>query len=495
MTTPDAPHSSTLDPESWDDFRATLHRLADEVADFLGSAREHHWRPFPDDVRRRVALGDACSGVGLDQVADELIRGIMPYGAGNTHPRFFGWVQGSGNAAGILAEFVSAVMNSNCGGRNHAAIAIERDVIDWSRRCFGFPMTASGLLVSGTSQATLLALVAARQHCLGAASRGSGLSGHPALVLYAAEGVHTAITKAMDVSGVGSENLRLVPIDAKTGGMRVELLPALIAADRAAGRTPFCVVGTAGSVDRGGFDPLARIAALCRNENLWFHVDGAFGAWLRIAEPNLRTLVEGIDDADSIACDFHKWMFAPYDCGMLLVRDEMRHRAAFASRPSYLASQGNGIAGGEPWYCDYGVDLSRSFRALKVWATLRTYGSDRLGEVITSNCRLARQMAGLIGQSTVLRLHAPVISNVCCFGVSDSAITPAAASSLNGTIVARLQESGKTVLSTTTLEGMTVIRAAICNHRTLNADVAATISEIERLATDLECVPAYPGLL
>jgi aromatic-L-amino-acid/L-tryptophan decarboxylase len=409
----------------------------------------------------------------------------MPYGAGNTHPRFFGWVQGGGNVAGILAELVSAVMNSNCGGRNHAAIAIERDVIDWSRRCFGLPNGASGLLVTGTSQATLLALVAARQHCLGDASRRFGLSSHPTLVLYAAEGVHSAIAKAMDVIGVGSENLRLVPIDASTGGMRCETLPTMIDADRSAGRMPFCIVGTAGSVDRGGFDPLAQIADVCRRENLWFHVDGAFGAWLQIAEPSLRALVDGIEKADTIACDFHKWMFVPYDCGMLLARDERHLRSAFALRPSYLASQENGIAGGEPWYCDYGVDLSRSFRALKVWATLRAYGTDRLGQVINNNCRLARYMAGLIRQSTVLRLHAPVISNVCCFGLTHLQMKPIAASALNGAIVARLQETGETVLSTTSLGGITVMRAAITNHRTLDVDVDAAVSDAERLATEL----------
>ncbi len=480
---------SMLDPDDWEEYREALHRVADAAVDLLKDARSHHWRRLPEQQREAVLLGDAASGVPMAQVADELIRGIMPFGSGNTHPRFFGWVQGGGNAAGVLAELAAAVMNSNCGGRNHAAIAVERDVIDWSRRIFGLPEDASGILVTGTSQATVLALAAARQRALGDDSRRTGLHGHPPLVVYAAAGVHAAVAKATELVGIGSANLRLVPIDPQTGAMAVERLALMVAEDRERGMRPCCVVGTAGSVDRGAFDPLSAIAEVCRREGLWFHVDGAFGAWLRIASPDLRRLVDGIDCADSLACDFHKWMFVPYDCGMLLMRDEAGHRAAFATRPSYLASQGDGIAGGEPWYCDYGIDLSRGFRALKVWATLRAYGVDRIGEVITGNCRLANRLATLVEVSPALRCQARVISNVCCFGIDAPSLDASERGRINAAVVRHLQSTGEIVLSTTSIEGMTVMRAAITNHRTTESDIEATVGAVERLVEEAMSSP------
>ena len=324
-----------------------------------------------------IELGSASSADSYSQVTDKLIHAVMPFATGNTHPRFFGWVHGTGLATGLLTEMVAATMNSNCGGRDHGAVYVEREVVEWCRQTFAFPVEASGVLVTGTSQATVLALACARQRALGDRSRAQGIYDAPRLVAYAAEGVHNAVTKALELLGLGSDALQLIPCDVQ-GSISIDLLRAKIYSDRLAGRRPFCVIGTAGSVDLGSFDRLDEVAHVCASEELWFHVDGAFGAWLRITDAPWNERVIGIERADSIAFDFHKWMFVPYDCGAVLVRDSARHRAPFAARPAYLASQDAGLGGGEPWFCDLGTDLSRGFRALKVWGALKVHGRSRL---------------------------------------------------------------------------------------------------------------------
>lgn len=471
--------SSPLDPSDWEQFRADSHELLEACIDHLRAAREHPWRPVENEDKAAFRLGDATNGIGLEKLAGELVANVLPFGTGNTHPRFFGWVHGTGLAAGLLAEMVAATMNSNCGGRDHGAVYVEREVIRWSVNAFGLPETASGVLVAGTSQATVIALAVARQKALGPDSRQKGIGGFTRLVAYATEGAHHAIAKAMELLGLGSESLRLIPSRSPNGGMDVTILAQRIETDRAAGFTPFCVIGTAGSVNCGAFDPLDEIADLCASESLWLHVDGAFGAWTRIAGPPWNKLVRDIERADSIATDFHKWMFVQYDCGMVLIRNEADHRAAFAERPSYLEAQHGGLGGGEPWFCDYGTDLSRGFRALKVWSALRCHGSRALGAAIAENCRLAAMMGRLVQESPELKLAAPVTSNICCFSVAD-APDPGA---LNTDVTRRLQLSGDVVFSTTKIGGMTVIRAAITNHRTREADIEFAIRRVREIAT------------
>ncbi|MFZ4719125.1 MAG: pyridoxal phosphate-dependent decarboxylase family protein [Ilumatobacteraceae bacterium] len=461
---------SPLDPSDWEDYRRQAHALLDACIDHLATARDHPWQPVSDDDRAALSLGVATEGVGTAEVADDLAHRLLPLATGNIHPRFFGWVHGTGLATGLLAEMAAATMNSNCGGRDHGAVYVEREVIDWCRRCFGFPERSSGVLVTGTSQATVIALAAARQRALGDASRRDGIVGGPPLAAYAVQGVHNATVKAMELLGVGAASLRL--IDANTAGaIDVAALGEAIERDRAAGVVPMCVVATAGSVDLGAFDDLDAVAEVCAAHDVWLHVDGAFGAWARLADDPWRSLTNGIERADSLAFDFHKWMYVQYDCGAVLLRDEAAHRAAFAARPAYLASQSDGLGGGEPWYCDYGVDLSRGFRALKVWAALRSHGSDALGSAITRNCRQAQRMAARVEATAGLRLAAPVGLNVCCFDVAPAELTDTDRDSLNAAVAQDLQLAGDTVFSTTKVLGRTVLRAAIVNHRTCDADI------------------------
>lgn len=465
----------SLDPDDWDAFRASAHELLDQCLDQLADARNRPWQPVPENTRSDYALTGAARGE--TATAARLARDMLPYGTGNTHPRFFGWVHGTGLASGILSEMTAATLNANSGGRDHGMIYVERAVIDWSRRIMGFPETASGVLVAGTSQATVISLAAARLRALGPDVRSKGQQSR--LTAYAGAGVHNAARKAIELLGIGADNLRKIP--ETDSGMDPVALRAAIARDRADGATPFAMIGTAGSVDFGRFDDLNTLADIAAEERLWLHVDGAFGAWTRLAEAPWRGLTDGIGRADSLACDYHKWMYVPYDCGLCLIRDEAEHRAAFAARPSYLAPQKEGLAGGDPWYCDYGIDLSRGNRALKVWAAVESYGADGLGAAITANCRAARQMGDLVTAAPGMKLMAPVISNLCVFTADDS-LPPEAQSELNSRIARELQLEGRAVFSTTLADGVTCLRAAITNHRTTPEDVTLAIEAVARKA-------------
>jgi glutamate/tyrosine decarboxylase-like PLP-dependent enzyme len=396
---------------------------------------------------------------------------IQPYVTGNTHPRFMGWVHGGGNPVSMLAELLAGAMNANCGGRDHVGIAVERQVIAWAAEMLGLPATTSGVLLTGSSMANFVAVLCARYKALGQQGRRQGVHGQK-LVAYAAAGVHRCVPGAMDMAGLGSESLRRIPVDADFR-MDLAALRAAIAADRAAGYRPFLIVGTAGSVDVGAFDDLTTLAEIAAAENCWFHVDGAFGA-LAVLSPRLKALTAGISRADSVAFDFHKWAQVTYDAGCVLVRDREIELATFAQATNYLAAAPRGLAGGAPWPCDLGPDLSRGFRALKVWMTLSAYGTQALGGIVDDCCALAQRLAEHVKASNRLELLAPVKLNIVCFGISGFTDAQTAA------LVADLQEEGKFAPSTTSIGGRLAIRVAIVNHRTTVEDVDALVDEILR---------------
>jgi glutamate/tyrosine decarboxylase-like PLP-dependent enzyme len=274
----------------------------------------------------------------------------------------------------------------------------------------------------------------------------------------------------MEMAGIGSDQLRLIPVDDRQR-MGPAALRDAIERDMAQGIQPFLVVGTAGTVDTGAVDPLDQLAAVCAEHGIWFHVDGAFGA-LGMLAPTLAPLFRGIEQADSVAFDFHKWGQVPYDAGCIVVRDPAKQMAAFAQHAAYLRRETRGLAGGHPWPCDLGPDLSRGFRALKVWMTLKTYGADALGDVVARTCAIARHLAARVVAEPELELMAPVGLNIVCFrplGLSDRAVAD---------LVADLHEDGVAAPSTTTIGGRLAIRAAIVNHRTREADVDALVDAV-----------------
>ena len=417
----------------------------------------------------------------LGNCAGKWLSSILPYGTGNTHPRFWGWVHGTGTAGGMLAEMAAAGINANCGGRNHGAIELERIVVGWACSWFALPAAAGGLLVSGSSMANLYGLAIARHHKIGHDVRAKGIAG-AALVAYASSEAHMSVTKAVELLGLGHDALRAIPVDASFA-MSLAALRAAIAADRAAGRQPFCVIASAGTVNGGAFDDLDALADLCVAEGLWLHVDGAFGAMVALS-PTLAHLVRGIERANSIAFDYHKWLHVPYDAGCVLVRDAALQNAAFDGRPDYLAAIG-GLASGEPWPSDLGVELSRGFRALKVWWTIREHGTARLGESIARNCAQAKFLEGLLKKRVAIEIMAPVSLNIVCCRYRAPGLDSAALDDLNARIVVAIQESGAAVTSSCRIGGALCIRVCITNHRSRNEDFAILAEAIEATGAEL----------
>ena len=470
------PAPATLDPADWQSLRLQSHRMLDDVLDYVEHIRNRPvWRPMDQQIRAVFRAPVPQHPTDLSEVYRDFSNYILPFATGNVHPGFMGWVHGGGTIVGMLAEMLAGGLNANCGGRDHAPIEVERQIVAWARRLFGFPEEATGLFVTGTSLANFVAVLVARRAALGPAVRQAGLGdAGPRLVGYASAAVHGCIPRAMDYAGLGSNALRLIPVDSHH---RIDLgaLRRAIAADRTAGLTPFLLVGTAGTVDIGAIDDLASLADLAAAEQLWFHVDGALGA-LGVLSPEIAPRLSGMDRAHSLALDFHKWGQVPYDAGFVLVRDGALHRDTFAAQADYLQRQPRGLAAGASWPTDFGPDLSRGFRALKTWFTLRVYGTEQLGAVISRTCRVARHLQARIAAEPRLELLAPVQLNIVCFRYRSP--DPDA---LNAAIVADLQESGVAAPSTTRILGQLAIRAAIFNHRTAERDVDKMLDAVLQL--------------
>jgi glutamate/tyrosine decarboxylase-like PLP-dependent enzyme len=420
-------------------------------------------------------------------VHQSFMQNILPYAIGNAHPGFMGWVQGGGTPVGMLAEMLAAGLNANVGGRDQIPVEVERQITRWLAELFDFPDTTSGIFVTGSSVANLIGVLVARTRASGVAVRKTGLAqSQKRLVGYASVAAHACIAQAFDLSGLGTEALRLIPVNA-AGQMDLELLKASIASDRAKGYSPFFVAGTAGTVDTGSIDDLNTLADIAAQEDLWFHVDGAYGA-LAMMSADLASRFTGIQRADSIALDFHKWAQVQYDAGFILVRDGGMHYDTFAAPAAYLARETRGMTAGPPWPTDFGPDLSRGFRALKTWFSIKTYGADGIGQVMSRSCALARYLQQRIEAEPRLELLAPVSLNIVCFRYrcdnSDR---------VNADIAIALQESGIVAPSTTVINGTLAIRAALFNHRTDERDVDALIKstlelgriEVRKLSRDI----------
>lgn len=481
--------TSALTPDDWAAFRAQAHRMLDDMLDYQQFRDERPlWRHPPQ------ALREAFSHEALPQTPQDLadihqrfMQEIVPHVVGNTHSGFMGWVHGGGTAVGMLAEMLAGGLNVNAGGRNQMALDVEWQIVRWMRELCGFPETASGLFVTGSSMANFLSILIARHArytLLNKDVRQNGLStADIQLVGYTSQAAHGCLAQAFDLAGLGIAALRRIPVNADWQ-MDVGALKTQIAADREAGFTPFFVAGTAGTVDVGAIDPLPALADVARAEGLWFHVDGAFGA-LGVLSARIKPLLQGLEQADSLACDFHKWGQVPYDAGFLLVRDGEQHKATFATPAAYLRRENHGLAGGSPWPCDFGPDLSRGFRALKTWFTLQTFGQQVMGEMIERSCALAHALAERIDAAPQLQRCAPVTLNIVCFVYRFADVSLEQANALNAELAVCLQEGGLVAPSTTILHGQLVLRAALVNHRTSQHDIDTLLEQTLRIGTEL----------
>ncbi len=475
----------TLDPADWSVFRAQAHRMLDAAVDRMARYREGPvWSPFPAAMKETYSSPLPVEGLGSEATQAHL-EALLPYGVGNTHPRFFGWVHGSGTPGNLMADITAAALNANLGGRDHGAMYVEKQVVNWCRELFQFPATSSGLVVSGTSIATVIALKAARDRCFDFSSRKMGLQNSSVgqLVGYSSVQTHSCVARAFDILGLGSDALRKIVVNERFE-IDTAALKNAIAQDRAAGLTPFVIVGTAGAVNVGAIDDLESLADIAQAEQLWLHIDGAFGA-LGVLSERLRPRLTGLQRADSLAFDFHKWLHVNYDAGFILMRSEESHRRAFSERPEYLKGAERGLAAGNPWPVEYGPELSRGFRALKVWTQLAEHGTAKLGALITQNCEQAAYLGELVVAHPQMALAAPVTMNICCFRYQTEGQDTKAADSLNDEIVVQLQIQGIAAPSTTMVNGRTAIRVNITNHRTTRADLDLLVQQVHRIGQTL----------
>jgi aromatic-L-amino-acid decarboxylase len=476
----------SLDPTDWAAVHAVGKRMLDDMLDYQETVRERApWRPVPAEVRARLDEPIPFDGAPLTEIYESFRRDVLPYPTGNIHPRFWGWVMGTGTPVGMLAEMLAAGMNAHVAGYDQAASLIEKQVLKWLKSLMGFPEAASGLLVSGATAANLNGLLAARAAKAGWDIREDGLHAGPPLTIYGSSETHSWASKACDTMGMGRAAFRKVAVDTE---YRLDLTTcrAMILADRRAGLRPIAVIGNVGTVNTGAVDDLHGIRALSNELDLWFHIDGAFGSLA--AWSASRDLVAGQELADSIAFDLHKWGYMPYEVGVVLTRDADAQLAAFgphADSAAYLLSLTRGISADTTYFADRGLQLTRGFRALKVWMSMKEQGVERIGAAIQANIDQARHLAGRIEAEPRLELLAPVSLNTVCFRYVDRGMPEERLDALNQEILIELQVRGIAIPSQTVLGGRFAIRVCITNHRSELSDFDALVEAVLALGEEI----------
>jgi glutamate/tyrosine decarboxylase-like PLP-dependent enzyme len=480
-------HYETLDPESWEEMRKLAHQMVEDALDYIEKAHERPvWKAVPDEVRQRLQAPAPREPSDPELVYQEFRRDIFSYPMNTTHPRFWAWYMGSGTVMGALADFLAATMNPNLGGGNHVAPLVEAQVINWLNAMLDFPEDASGLLTSGASMANFTALTVARNNNCGYDVRRKGvLASTGPLTVYASSELHSCNQKAVETLGLGSDGMRYVPVNPDYT-INLQALEHQVAEDRRGGMVPFCVIATAGTINTGAIDDMNAIADFCKREKLWFHVDGAIGAVAVLAD-NVRKQLSGIERADSIALDLHKWMHIPFEAGCVLVRDPAAHHDSFSLTPEYLQrdADAGGLASGSLWFSDYGLQLTRQFRALKVWMSIKEHGLDRFGRMMARNVEQAQHLGALVESTPRLELTAPIGLDIVCFRFNPGGLDTEALNELNQTILVKLQESGVAAPSYTTLKGEYCLRAAISNHRSRFEDFDLMVKEVIKIGNSL----------
>ncbi len=471
-----------------EEFRRLGYRAVDLAAAHLQAVRNGPvFVPMPMIERERMLGMDLPEAQSAPEaILDDFQREIQPYPMGNGNPRFFGWVNSPPAPIAVIADLLASAMDPSCAGGNHSAIYLEHAVVRWLMELIGFPTDGSkGLLVSGGSMASLTCLAAARQWASATDrwdARADGLQGgHPALVVYVSSEGHSCIRKAAELLGLGASAVRTIPTD-DDFRFDVAALRAAIATDRAAGLRPFCIVASAGTVNTGAIDPLDSLANLCQTEGLWLHVDGAYGA-VGILDPSVAPRYAGLERADSIALDPHKWLNVPVECGCALVRRGHLLRDTFSLVPPYLRTEEGKGFGGLPWFSEYGFQQSRGFRALKLWMTLRQAGRSGLVAHVSRHIALARHLADLIDAAPDLERLAPVELSIVCFRYVPASFAgdESRLNDLNKRIMEAIQEGGEAFVSGTVLQGKFSLRACILHYATTESELVALVDVVRRV--------------
>jgi aromatic-L-amino-acid/L-tryptophan decarboxylase len=468
-----------------DAFRRATHALVDGLADQLEALPSGPvWRPLPDGLREELLeLPLPEEGAPLDELVETALRDVVPYPMGNGHPAFFGWVNPPPSLAGAAASLAAAAMNPSVVSGDHADVHLERAVVRWLAELVGFPHEpGAGLLTSGASAATIVCLAAARGRALTAAGRDvrrQGLAGGPRLVAYVPAEAHSCVRRALELLGLGSESMRDVPLPG--GRLDAAGLRASIAEDRAGGSLPALLVGSAGTVNAGAIDPLDELADVAAEERLWFHVDGAYGAF-GVLDPGIAARYRGMERADSLTLDPHKWLGVPVDAGCALARRGDDLRDAFSIIPPYLRQDAGAAVG---TFAEYGFEQTRPFRALKTWATIAARGRSGIVAQVTRANALARELAALVEAEHELELAAVPETSIVAFRARPAGCPQERIEEVNGALAEAVQRRGRAFVTGTVFEGRETLRACILHPGTRSEHLELLVSETAAAAREL----------
>jgi aromatic-L-amino-acid/L-tryptophan decarboxylase len=469
-------------------FRRAAHALVDGVADHLAALPSRPvWQPLPDALREQLLdLPLPERGASLDDLVATALRDVMPHAMGNGHPAFFGWVNPPPSQAGVLASLAAAAMNPSVVAGDHADVHLERAVVRWLAELVGFPHEpGAGLLTSGGSAATIVCLAGARGRALAAVGhdvRRDGLVRAPQLVAYVPAEAHSCVRRALELLGLGSAAMREVPLDG--GLLDAARLRESIAADRASGAVPALLVGSAGTVNTGAIDPLDALADVATAEGLWFHVDGAYGAF-GVLDPAIAARYRGMERADSLALDPHKWLGVPVDAGCALARRGDDLRDAFSLIPPYLRQDAGAAVG---TFAEYGPEQTRPFRALKTWATIAARGRAGVAaQVVRANGR-ARELAKLVAREPELELAATPETSIVAFRARPAGCPPTRLDEVNRAVPEAVQARGRAFVTGTVLGGRETLRACVLHPGTGSVHLATLVSEVVATARTLAAI-------
>jgi len=460
------------------------HKMVDDVVSLLKNiSTQPSWKAIPEDVKTHLEEDLPQNPQKVQQVYEEFKQNILPYPKGSIHPRFFAWIQGSGSLTAAFSDMLASAMNPNVTIGEHSAMYVDKQVVKWCKQMLNFPDSASGILLSGGSMANITGLTVARNyHFKSMRDYGFGkIEGQP--LIYCSAETHSCILKAAEILGLGNKSVRKIETNDKYE-MIAGSLKKQLKADLAEGFIPFCIVATAGTVNTGAIDPLEEIYNICKEYNLWFHVDGAYGALAKL-DPGTQERLKYIELADSVAFDLHKWLHIPYELGCLLVRDAKAHRDTFAITPDYLIQTDRGLAGGLDSINNYGFELSRNFKALKVWMSLKESGIKRYAALISKNIEQAKYLGELVSGHHQLELLAPVNLSIVCFRFVKESLNAEETNALNKEIIIQLHEKGIASPSSTILKGKYCIRVCIVNHKTKKNDLDTMLAEILKIGNEI----------
>ncbi|MFX1513575.1 MAG: pyridoxal phosphate-dependent decarboxylase family protein [Promethearchaeota archaeon] len=470
----------TLDPKDWDKMKSLAHRMVDDMMTCLQDIRSQ-----PNIRSTKEAINGILSpltqdGEGEEKVYEIFLKYILPYSLANVKPRFWGYVVGTGSPYGMLAEMLTSGVNSFAetvfvGGYVH------QQVIDWIKEMLDYPAEAGGVLVSGGSEANFTGLAVARNAKAEVNMKKKGVQGlDRKMTLYCSEETHHCLERSVELLGLGSDALRWLPTDTDCR-IKIESLKKAIIDDKKQNNYPFCIIGNAGTVNSGAFDDFKAIANLCLKNKLWFHVDGAFGSWVKISKSH-RNLAEGIERADSLAVDLHKWMYMPYGIGCALVKDKLAHYSTFVygHEAEYLKT---GMQLADETIVNphnLALPLSRSFTSLKAYMLLRAYGKEKYSQLIQQNIDQIKYLSELIQKDPHLEITVPVASNIVCFQYKPKKFTESELEKLNRKILDELWQTRLGIISDTTIKGKFMLRACCVNHRSQRQDFDFLVNEIKK---------------